>query len=112
MFLSSWDLPRAIPVSLGDTTKAPVIEVCFSFPPQIPEGASLAMSLSDKKDTTLSRGRAGASRVCWQAEGKEGSEAACLDKALPACLHLQLLDSLLLGFRLCRESEQSRGGKT
>lgn len=33
-----------------------MINVCSSLPPQIPEGASLAMSLTDKKDTTLSRG--------------------------------------------------------
>lgn len=45
---SSWDLPS--------TDKAPFINACSSLPPQIPEGASLAMSLTDKKDTTLSRG--------------------------------------------------------
>lgn len=38
------------------TDKAPIINVCSSLPAQIPEGASLAMSLTDKKDTTLSRG--------------------------------------------------------
>lgn len=53
---SSWDLPGALPGSVGGTIKAPVINVCSPLPPQIPEGASLAMSLSDKKDTTLSRG--------------------------------------------------------
>lgn len=44
------------PQDQGGTDEAPIINVCSSLPAQIPEGASLAMSLTDKKDTTLSRG--------------------------------------------------------
>lgn len=48
--------PGPPPAPWGGTTEGLVTGVCSSLPPQIPEGASLAMSLSDKKDTTLSRG--------------------------------------------------------